>query len=294
MCVCVPRGAVGAELGSLSWAPLHGPCLSYAVSWEGVRAQLGMDRRQGDWPSWDPLSSWVKVCECLNAVGPWEEEERERRGGQKRGGRGDTPLPSNKDRRKGGKTAGQREERGEAGPGMCEKGGSEDTGNEGEKEEEAAGRGEGRVGGAGGCSQATLTVIKDIDVLRRQRVFAQVKGNLMLVMTPSPRPPCPLPAGPAGDLAGHQEVGAGDGETLTEDPRPRLPSPGSAQGWGGGAFQHRCPCSRPGCLASCPVFSHTCSPEAGWEGRALLAESWVPSGPPPSPSFSGWWGLTSL
>jgi hypothetical protein len=27
-------------------------------------------------------------------------------------------------------------------------------------------------------------------VLRRQRVFVQVKGNLMLLVTLSPRPPC--------------------------------------------------------------------------------------------------------
>ena len=57
-----------------------------------------------------------------------------------------------------------------------------------------------------------LTVIKDIDVLRRQRVFAQVKGNPMLVMTPSTRPPSPLPDR-SRDLGGLGE-GVCGGETL--------------------------------------------------------------------------------
>lgn len=75
------------------------------------------------------------------------------------------------------------------------------------------GRGEAR--GEGGRRPSgvpvPLTVIKDIDVLRRQRVFAQVKGNPTLVMTPSTRPPSPLPAW-TGDLGGLGE-GVFGGET---------------------------------------------------------------------------------
>lgn len=71
----------------------------------------------------------------------------------------------------------------------------EETGSKGAREknqgEEWAGRGGGR--GPSGVP-APLRVIKDIDVLRRQRVFAQVKGNPKLVMAPSAPPPCPLPA----------------------------------------------------------------------------------------------------
>lgn len=180
-------------------------------------------------------------------MGSWEgEEERERRGEVWRGGK--VRLRS-KDRRKRGKTAGQRERKREErrGQALVRKEGERTQGMREKRRKRQQGGGRVRVGGAGVCSPAPLTVIKDIDVLRRQRVFAQAKGNPMLAMTPSPRPPCPLPAGPkpAGDLGGHQEVGAGDGETLMEGSRLRLPRPGSVQGWGGGTFQYRCPCSGP-------------------------------------------------
>lgn len=71
----------------------------------------------------------------------------------------------------------------------------------GEGEEKGSGRGEeeqarGRGGGCGPSGvPAPLTVIKDIDVLRRQRVFAQVKGNPMLVMTRAHALCAPCPPG---------------------------------------------------------------------------------------------------
>lgn len=98
-----------------------------------------------------------------------------------------------------------KKEGGEGSQGRAERRGESEWG--GERQEGKGGR---RPSGV----PVPLTVIKDIDVLRRQRVFAQVKGNPTLVMTRSTRPPSPLPAW-TGDLGGLGGMGEGvfGGET---------------------------------------------------------------------------------
>lgn len=179
------------SLGLTTWALSPGTgCLP---TW-GIGAQLGMDRQiEGLAQLGAPQSCGVKVCECTRAVGSCGGGERKRRGEEGKGGRQRERQERREERyqnrergkREGGRQRGVREsrERGES------KGG---------KEGKSEWGGEGAKGGGGGRRPTgvpvPLTVIKDIDVLRRQPVFAQVKGNPMLVMTRSPRPPCPLPA----------------------------------------------------------------------------------------------------
>lgn len=205
-------------------------------------------------------------------MGSWEgEEERERRGEVWRGGKA---RPRSKDRRKRGKTAGQRERKREERQGQApvRKEGERTQGMREKRRKRQPGGGRVRVGGVGVCSPAPLTVIKDIDVLRRQRVFAQVKGNPMLAMTPSPRPPCPLPAAQSqpGIWEAVRRWGRGMVRPSWRAPGQGCPAQGLCRGGEGAPFNTDAPA--PGrCLASCLGFSS----EEGWEG--------MPSGLSPGP-----------
>lgn len=103
---------------------------------------------------------------------------------------------------------------------------------------------------------APLTVIKDIDVLRRQRVFVQVKGNPMLVVTLSPRPLFP---GPPCPRAEDWEVGsrAPIQAELLRLHNPDFSSPEPRAGVGRGclepALHTLCPVLRGGLAPAAPV-----------------------------------------
>ena len=156
------------------------------------------------------------------------------------------------------------------------------------------------MGGAGVWSPAPLTVIKDIDVLRRQRVFAQVKGNPMLVMTPSPRPPCPLPAGAKpGTWEAARRWGRGLARPSRRAAGRRLPARCPCRGEEGAPFNADVPppprpnpfqAWLPGLLPAPQLLQ----PRGRRGGDALLTEPSTPSGPHPSPRFLGCCaGLTS-
>lgn len=102
---------------------------------------------------------------------------------------------------------------------------------------EGGGEGEGGLGLSG--VPAPLTVIKDIDVLRRQRVFAQVKGNPMLEMTRAHALCAPCPP-----RAKTWEANPHGGRRCLDSTTPSSPAQGCA-GVGGSTWnllpQHPCP-----------------------------------------------------